>query len=387
MRVERYTADALFISGQKLKRFAADHPTPFYLYDEAGIRAEVCALQAAFSWAPGFRQFFPVHLCPNRTILEILKGCGCGVLCNSPSETLLAQEAGFSEEDLLYTGTENAGEADYILDGFHALPQRPSRRVLLRYNPGGRLTFDGRSLANLDRNRLGMGKEELFRLAQHARAYGTEEIGLSFHALTNEMKEDYYPSVAKLLFTLAAELYQQTGIAVTHCCLGDGVGVSCHPERPSPNLNVIARRIRALYEEILVPAGLGDVGIFTTLGRRILAEHGVFLTKVTHIKPLPKPLLLVDAAASQFPEVGTLHYHHISVVGKDAREGRISYGIAGRQLDTQMIAELRVLPPMRVGALLALHTAGCVRSLSMPGSGFPACGEYLLRSDGTFQQI
>lgn len=386
--MERYAADQTFLSGRKLKALTSQYPTPFYLYDEAGIRREAEDLNHAFSWSAGFCQFFPVSLCPNRAILSILKEKHCGVLCQSPREMALARELDLSADQILYSGADDQGQdCVYILDGFHALPPKPPQRALLRYNPGGKLQYGAKAAANLDRIRLGMDKDELLRLAVHLAQFGTKSLGLSFSGLSNELRPEYYPAVAKLLFELAAELHSRTGLRIFACCLGDGFGVSYRKDAPSPDLLTCAGTIRQLFEQILVPAGLGDTAVYTTLGRRLLAPNGILLTRVAGIKLRKYPTLILDVAASQFPEGGSLHHHHISLAGNDALHGRAVYAAAGCQCDNQLFSESCLLPTVKVGSVLVFHTAGCVHSLSVPGLGYVLAPEYLLHTDGTVDRI
>ena len=384
-----YAPDRTFLPHPALKRLLKELPTPFYLYDARGLRAAVHSVYDAFSWNEGFTQYFPLRLNASPAILSLLREEGCGALCDNPSLLARAKQCGFAPEKLLCTAAAGAEDCAMILDGAHDLPAAPPSEALLRFNPGGKLSLEGRVLASLDRVRLGMPEAELHRLAAQLRLFGTAQIGLSFQALSGDLRPEYYPAVAKLLFEAALRLSKETGIPVASCCLGDGLGVSGRPEFPPPSIAECGARIRALYDSLLTPNGLGKVRLKTSLGRRLIAEHAIFVTSVRAVKQRTKPLLLVDAAGSQFSDMGPLAgKHHISVAGKASADGRIVCDVAGCQSEAYgYFAEGCILPPVRPGDALVFHTAGAVASGWTPGSGFPPAAQYLLREDGSVEPI
>lgn len=380
-----YPPDRLFLSTDALKKLVKERPTPFYLYDESGIRNSIRAWNAAFSWNSGFQEYFPVRLCPTPGILSIFLEEGCGVFCDSPQELALAQRCGFPSERILCSALCDNDTHSVVLDGAYQLPAQPPRHALLRFNPGGRLLWKSHALTSLDRNKLGMPMDELLVLARQLRLFGTQSIGLSFDCLRNDLRPEYYFAAAKLLFEAAVHVQHETGLAPEICCLGDGPGISLRPDRADePSFETYAAGIQELYDSILRPNGICNLRIHTTLGRRLLAHHAYFLSSVRGVKMRQRPLLMTDAAASQFP-VGTSFgsSRHISVVGKNAPEGRIVCDVAPCQTEAfGLLGDGCILPPVEVGDVLVFHSAGGLRSACAAGLGFPPCPEYLLCEDG-----
>jgi len=105
------------LSRERLEELAATYPTPFYLYDEAAIRANARRLTKAFSVFPSYKEHFAVKALPNPYILKILADEGFGADCASAPEVALAVKAGMKGEDLMFTSNETpASEYREALD-------------------------------------------------------------------------------------------------------------------------------------------------------------------------------------------------------------------------------------------------------------------------------
>ena len=293
-----------FLSDRALRALVKELPTPFYLYDEAGLRQTVRELHDAFGWNCGYRQYFPVRLCVLPAILRMLADEGCGAYCDNAAELALAKRCGFPGERILCAGFAGDEGSPVVLDGAFDQPPAPPKRVLLRLNPGGKLTYDGQNFASLDRFCLGMPPEEAHMLARQFRLFGTEEIGLLFQALTNELHPGYAPAVAQLLFEAVCAFSDALGFAPDVCCLGDCLAVSDRSGTSGSSLSGSGAEIRRLYEQLLIPKGLGSVRLSTTLGRRQVAPHAVFVSRVRAVRQRQKRLVLLDAACGQLADAG-----------------------------------------------------------------------------------
>lgn len=293
--MESYAADALFLPAKKLSAFAKQQPTPFYLYDETGIRQTAAALHGAFGALADFRQYFPIAMNPHPALLRLLHEAGYGVLCENEAQLRLAASCGFTGEEILFTpmamlppAETLARELDctFVLDGPHALPRRAPRRALLSLRPTQKLRLDDGSTVSFENLKTGMPEDALLHLAERLVRGGSESVGLILHACRNDLREGYYPAIAQALFTCAVHLREQTGLTPDCCNLSDGLGVAYHRSDREPELSAVAERIAALRADILLPAGLADLRLETALGRYALAKHAIFVARVAAVKPM-----------------------------------------------------------------------------------------------------
>ncbi len=394
-----YAQDALFVSARKLKLFAQQHSAPFYLYDEAGIRRTATQLQGAFGRFAGFRQYFPVALNPNPALLQLLCQLGYGAVCENAAQLQLAEHAGFSGTALLYAPLLIMPDAEalahqldctFVLDGPHCLPQRAPKRVLLTLRPEGRLRLADGSSIQFDTLKTGMPEAELFHLAQRLHLAGTQSFGLILPACHNDLRPGYYPAIAQTLCTAAVRLKAQTGITAECCNLADGFGISYRHGEPEPELPACCDAIAQIVQETLIPAGLTATRLETTLGRFVLAKHAIFVARVAAVKTRKTPLLILEAAAQQFPDASPLAtYHHVSILGSSEPQRWLLYDISGCQFDLRrLMAARRLLPPAQPGDWLVFHDAGVNGSaLAAPAVGYPPCAEFLFTQSGEFQHI
>ena len=99
-----------YITKEKAEQIAQKYPTPFYLYDEAGIRNRARLVNKAFAWNKGFKEYFAVKATPNPYILQILKEEGCGADCSSLTELQMSHAAGLTGRDVMFSSNDAAGQ-------------------------------------------------------------------------------------------------------------------------------------------------------------------------------------------------------------------------------------------------------------------------------------
>ena len=399
-----------FVTLPRLQAIAEEYPTPFYLYDEAGIRATARDLRAAFSWNPGFVEHFAVKATPTPAILKILREEGCGVDCSSLTELMLADRCGFAGEEIMFSSNETPAEEyalaarlgatinlddfthiDFLRDTLGRIPEK----ISCRFNPGGvfRLSTSREGFQVMDTpgdSKYGFTREQLFAGFQKLKALGAKEFGIHAFLASNTISNAYYPALAGILFQLAADLQRETGCHITFINLSGGVGVPYRPDQEPNDIFAIGEGVREQYEKILVPAGMGDVSIHTELGRFMLAPHGALITRVLHFKHIYKEYVGVDACAANLMRPAMYGaYHHITVMGKEDEPCDHTYDVVGGLCENNdKFAADRPLPEICLGDLLFLHDAGAHGfSMGYNYNGRLRSAELLLRTDGTVKLI
>ncbi len=399
-----------FVRPDQLREIAAQYPTPFHLYDEAGIRRSARALKAAFAWNPGFQEYFAVKATPTPAILNILREEGCGVDCASLAELELARRCGFSGGEIMFSSNETPA-AEYALadklgatinlDDFthidflkETLGHIPEK-ISCRYNPGGEfhLGESAEGFQVMDTpgdSKYGFTREQLFEGFRKLKAMGAREFGLHAFLASNTLSNDYYPALAEILFNLAVELQRETGCHITFLNLSGGVGIPYRPGQPANDIFAIGEGVRRKYEEILVPAGMGDVSLCSELGRWMLGPHGCLVTRVLHFKHIYKEYVGVDACAADLMRPAMYGaYHHITVVGKEDLPCDHKYDVVGGLCENNdKFAIDRMLPAIDIGDLLVIHDTGAHgHSMGYNYNGRLRSAELLLREDGSAKLI
>ena len=399
-----------FVTKDQLEAIAAQYPTPFHLYDERGIRENARRLRAAFAWNPGYREYFAVKATPTPAILKLLKEEGCGCDCSSLAELIMAERCGITGEDIMFSSNETPPEEFQLADKLGAIMNlddftliedleratgKIPEKVCCRYNPGGVFalgeTREGfQVMDNPGDAKYGMTRAQISEAYRVLAAKGAREFGLHSFLASNTLSNEYYPVLARMLFQLAVELKEETGCRVTFINLSGGVGVPYHPDQPENDIAVIGEGVRKAYEEILVPAGLGDVALYTELGRFMLAPYGHLVTRAMHEKHIYKEYIGVDACACDLMRPAMYgSYHHITVMGKEHAPCDHKYDVVGSLCENNdKVAVDRMLPKSDRGDLLVIHDTGAHgRAMGYNYNGKLRSAELLLREDGSVELI
>ncbi len=390
---------------QEIKR---TYPTPFHIYDERGIRANARALKAAFAWNPGFKEYFAVKATPTPRILKILREEGCGVDCSSLTELMMSERCGFSGSGIMFSSNETPAEefqlaaklgANINLDDlthvdflYNALGRVPET-VCCRFNPGGVFTV-GESkegfqvMDNPGQAKYGMTRPQLAQAFIRLKELGARHFGIHAFLASNTISNEYYPALARLLFQTAADVSQETGCHVAFINLSGGVGVPYRPEQPTNDIAAIGEGVRRAYEEILVPAGMGDAAVYTELGRFMLAPFGHLVTTAVHEKHIYKEYIGVDACAANLMRPAVYGaYHHITVLGKEETPLDHVYDVVGSLCEnSDKFAIDRALPEINMGDILVIHDTGAHGfSMGYNYNGKLRSAELLLKEDGSVE--
>lgn len=394
-----------FVTNEKLQEIVKEYPTPFHIYDEKGIRENAKALKEAFSWNPGFKEYFAVKATPNPFLMQILGECGCGCDCSSLTELMLSKAAGFSGENIMFSANampeEEFAYANQLgailnLDDFThiAFMERVlggvPKTISCRFNPGGVFQISNDIMDHPGEAKYGMTREQIFEAFRILKSKGAERFGIHAFLVSNTVTNDYYPALAKVLFELAVELRQETGADIAFINLSGGIGIPYKPQEEPNDIQEIGSRVRRAYEEILVPAGMGNVALFTELGRFMMGPYGGLVTRAIHEKHTYKEYIGCDACAVNLMRPAMYGaYHHITVMGKEEEPCDHIYDVTGSLCENNdKFAIDRSLPKIDMGDLLFIHDTGAHGfSMGYNYNGKLRSAEILLKEDGSHQLI
>ena len=376
-----------FVTKEQLEEIVKEYPTPFHLYDERGIRENAKALKEAFAWNKGYKEYFAVKATPNPFLIQILRDYGCGCDCSSYTELMLSDAMGVSGEDIMFSSNDTPAEDFQLADKLGAIINLDDithieflekaighipETISCRYNPGGIFKISNDIMDNPGDAKYGMTTEQIFEAFKILKEKGAKEFGIHAFLASNTVTNEYYPMLAKVLFDLAVRLHQETGVHIKF------------------NIRVIGEGVRKVYEEVLVPAGMGDVALYTELGRFMLGPYGCLVTRAIHEKHTYKEYIGVDACAANLMRPAMYgSYHHITVMGKENEPCDHVYDVTGSLCENNdKFAIDRHLPKIDIGDLLVIHDAGAHGfSMGYNYNGKLRSAEVLLREDGTTQLI
>ena len=395
-----------FVTLEQLEKMTAEYPTPFHLYDERGIRENVRRMKAAFAWNPGFKEYFAVKATPNPAILKILREEGCGTDCSSLTELMMSDRCGFTGSEIMFSSNDTPPEEfvlaaglgatinlddfthiDFLKDTIGYIPET----ISCRFNPGGTFSIGASKegfqvMDNPGDAKYGFTPAQLKEGFIKLKAMGAKRFGIHAFLASNTLSNEYYPTLAAILFKTAVELRDETGCDIKFINLSGGVGIPYHPDQPANDIAVIGEGVRKAFEEILVPAGMGDVSIFTELGRFMLGPYGCLVTRATHEKHTYKEYIGVDACAANLMRPAMYGaYHHITVMGKEDARCDHRYDVTGSLCENNdKFAVDRMLPRIDIGDLLVIHDTGAHGfSMGYNYNGRLRSAEILLKEDGS----
>jgi diaminopimelate decarboxylase len=393
-----------FVTKEQVEEISKVYPTPFYVYDEKAIRENARKLKKAFSWNKGFREYFAVKATPNPFILKILQEEGCGVDCSSLTELMLSESLGFRGSDIMFSSNVTPAEEykkaaklgafinldDYTHIEFLEENAGIPETICCRYNPGGVFSLGTDIMDNPGDAKYGLTKEQMTDAYKKLIKKGAKHFGIHAFLASNTVSNEYYPTLAKILFELAVHLKNETGADISFINLSGGVGIPYTPDKEPNDIMVIGEGVKKAFEEILVPAGLGDVAIFTELGRYMLGPYGGLVTKAIHEKHIYKEYIGVDACAANLMRPAMYGaYHHITVLGKENAPCDHKYDVTGSLCENNdKFAIDRMLPKIDMGDYLFIHDAGAHGyAMGYNYNGRLKSAELLLKEDGEAELI
>ena len=394
-----------FVTLKQLKEIEKTYPTPFYLYDEKGIRENAARLKQAFAWNKGYKEYFAVKATPNPFLLNLLKEMGCGTDCSSMTELMMSKACGFKGHDIMFSSNDTPPEEFAYAEKLGAIINLDDithiecleqtlgyipETISCRYNPGGVFKVSNDIMDNPGDSKYGMTTEQIFQAFKILKDKGAKHFGIHAFLASNTVTVEYYPMLAKILFELAVRLQEETGAHVEFINLSGGIGIPYRPDQEPNDILAIGDGVRKVYEEVLVPAGMDDVAICTELGRFMMGPYGALITKAIHEKHTHKEYVGVDACASNLMRPAIYGaYHHITVMGKEDVPCDHKYDVTGSLCEnSDKFAIDRMLPEVEIGDLLVIHDTGAHgHAMGYQYNGRLRSAEVLLQEDGSARLI
>ncbi|MBQ3524135.1 MAG: diaminopimelate decarboxylase [Clostridia bacterium] len=394
-----------FTTKEKLEEIAKVYPTPFHLYDEAGIRKNAENLKKAFAWNKGFKEYFAVKATPNPFLINILREYGCGCDCSSITELMLSKAIGAVGDDIMFSSNDTPPAEFKYADDLGAIINLDDithidilektlgylpKKLSCRYNPGGYFSIANNIMDNPGDAKYGMTTEQLFEAFKIMKSKGVEEFGIHAFLASNTVTNEYYPTLAKTLFEVAVKLKEETGAHIKFINLSGGIGIPYRPDQEGNDIFEIGKGVEKVYNEVLVPAGMDDVAIYTELGRFMLAPYGALVTRAINEKHTHKEYIGVDACAVNLMRPAIYGaYHHITVMGKENEPCDQKYDVTGSLCENNdKFAIDRMLPKIQMGDLLFIHDTGAHGfAMGYNYNGKLKSAEILLKEDGSFDLI
>ena len=394
------------LTQSQLDNLIQDFPTPFYLYDEQAIRDNMKRFTKAFSIFPKFREHFAVKACPNPYILKILADEGCGADCSSLPELMLSHLAGITSEKVIFTSNEtpaseykfayehgniiNLDDITHIDFLKKALGGEFPETICFRYNPGNEKQGCNSIIGKPEEAKYGLTRAQIIEAYAKCRDLGVKHFGLHTMVASNELNPAFFVDTAKLVFELAAEIKEKTGVQIEFVDLGGGLGIPYKPEQKAVDYDEVAKGIRAEYDRVVVPAGLDPLAIYWECGRPITGPYGWLVTTAIHQKHIYREYIAVDACMADLMRPGMYGaYHEVTVSGKENAPKTEVYDVVGSLCENcDKFAVQRSLPKIDIGDHVIIHDAGAHgRAMGFNYNGKLRCGEILMRPNGTFKEI
>ncbi len=381
---------------EDVEKWTKDYPTPFYVYDEEGIRKCVTDLYKAFSWNKGFCEYFAVKALPNPSILRILSELGCGADCASEPEVIMASKCGMTGQKIMFSSNEttvreykaaldagaiiNLDDLTHIefLENMGGLPDT----VCCRYNPGKfRNTND--IMGHLFDSKFGMTYEQLKVAFKTLKEKGVKHFGIHAMLASCCLEADYYPRLAEELFELVLEMKHDFDISVEFIDLSGGIGIPYKPNEEPVDIFEIGEGVRRVYERMIEDNGM-ELALYTEMGRYITGPYGYLVATAIHYKHIYKEYIGLDASCCNLMRPAMYgSYHHITVLGKEDAPFVGKFDVVGSLCENNdKFAVDRKLPKVDIGDYVVLHDAGAHgHAMGYNYNGKLRCAELLMSKE------
>jgi len=387
----------------EIEKIIQTYPTPFHIYDEGSLLENARRFLRAFSWAPDFKEYFPVKACPNPTLVKLLGGLGFGTDCSSLPELVLSERVGITGENIMFTSNDtpaveyqkasqlgaiiNLDDISHIdfLNRHAGIPEV----ISIRYNPGSKRTGNA-IIGNPVEAKYGFTHEQVFEGYERLRQLGVKHFGLHSFIISNDIDRSHYVSTAQMLFQLAVDVKAKTGVRIEFVNLSGGIGIPYKPEQDAVDIEALSREIREGYDAIVRPADLHPLKIFAECGRYITGPYGYLVSIVLHKKNIYRDYVGLDACMANLMRPALYGaYHHITVLGKENAEPVHIYDVTGSLCENKdKFAIDRKLPEIEIGDIVVIHDAGAHgHAMGFNYNGKLRSAELLFKEDRSVELI
>ncbi|HMB65875.1 MAG TPA: diaminopimelate decarboxylase [Patescibacteria group bacterium] len=348
--------------------------TPFYIYDETGIKDTCRRLLSAFDF-PGveFQEFFAVKANPNPRVMEIFQDFGFGFDCSSTPELRLARDLETRPEDIMFTSNntssaefreaEKMGGCILNLDDITLIDKVPHfpELICFRYNPGERRSGN-EIIGNPVEAKYGVSHDQIVDAYRLAREKGARRFGIHTMICSNELNYEYMVETVRMLCELMEMISGELGIKFEFMNMGGGLGVAYEPGQQEIPLEKMAEEIYYHLDNFRQNQGYLPK-LFLESGRYMAGPHGVLVTKCLNQKHTYKEWRGVDATMADLMRPGMYWpdggYHHIEVFDKEDHPEREAVNVVGSLCENcDQFARDRELPPIKEGDLLVIQDCG-----------------------------
>src|SRR3989344_3186175 len=273
----------------QIEEIAKSYPTPFYIYDEKGLREAAKKLKKAFSWAPNFTNYYAVKTNPNPHLVKIMKDEGFGADCSSFSELVIAEKVGLTGENIMFSSNDtpydefkkafdlgaiiNLDDITHIpiLEKYAGIPEI----ISFRYNPGPLRQHKGNAIIGKPEDaKFGMTKEQLFEGYKIMKEKGVKRFGIHTMIVSNELDSNAFVETADILFDLVVAISKDLGIHFEFVDLGGSNGVPYKEDDQAVDLDFVSQEIQKLYEKKIAGGGLAPLRIVMENGRLLAGPRG-----------------------------------------------------------------------------------------------------------------
>lgn len=393
-----------FVSLAQVQELVKTYPTPFHIYDEKAIRENARRVKQAFAWNPNFKEYFAVKATPNPRLLQILKEEGFGADCSSYTELMMSEAVGLVGHDIMFSSNVTPAQDFQLAAKLGAIinfddithidfyeKHAPFQETMsCRFNPGGDFKINNEIMDTPAEAKYGLTRPQMTKAFLKMKEKGVKHFGIHAFLASNTVANEYYPALARILFRTAVELHKETGVHISFINLSGGVGIPYRPEQNATDIMAVGEGVRQAYEEILVPAGMGDIAICSEMGRFIMAPYGHLITQCLHEKHTHKDYIGLDACAANLMRPAMYgSYHHITVLGKENAPCDHKYDVTGGLCENNdKFAIDRMLPEIEIGDYLCIHDTGAHGfAMGYNYNGKLRSAEVLLKEDGSSELI